>query len=143
MPSPIPKRSDEGHRTTRARKRKNGLTQGRSGNLDFIPEPDEDWHPIAKMVWDGAKKSGEAVYYEPSDWAVLYSLCDDISHYKASGRRGAQMLTAINSMMTSLLLTEGDRRRVRIELDRHSEEEIESAGVASMKKFLESRQKEA
>ena len=53
------------------------------------------------------------------------------------------MLTAINSMMTSLLLTEGDRRRVRIELDRHSEEEIESAGVASMKKFLEARQKEA
>lgn len=81
-----------------------------------IPEPDPDWHPIALMLWSSLEDSGQADFYQQSDWAMAYSICDDISHYKKSGKRSGQMLATIYSAMSSLLITEGDRRRVRMEL---------------------------
>lgn len=144
MPSthgPIPKRSDEGDRRTIARKQQQpgGITKATAGEHVSIPDPDPDWHPIARMIWDAAHESGQSKFYESSDWAVIYSLCDDLSYYKKMGRRSAQMLASINSMLTSLLFTEGDRRRVQIELDRKTDEELKSAGVALMEDFARQR----
>lgn len=85
--------------------------------------PDPDWDPIATQLYKAARKSGQAVYYQQSDIALLYSLCDDLSDYKRSGRRSAQMAAAVYSALTGLLLSEGDRRRVRIELDTVREED--------------------
>jgi hypothetical protein len=79
--------------------------------------PGADWHPIARQLYLSAKKSGQAVYYQQSDIALLYSVCEDLSDFKKAGRRSAQMASAIYSALTGLLLSEGDRRRVRIELD--------------------------
>ena len=138
---PIPKRTGQGHRTTVARKAKTVQTVRVGGGREVqIPAPDPEWHPIATMIWEAAAESGEAVFYEPSDWAVLYSVCDDVSHYKSRKQRSGQMLASINTMLTSLLLTEGDRRRVQIELERQPvEEATESEGVTSMREFLRSR----
>lgn len=139
---PIPKRSDEGHRITQARKKNSelGVANAPHGETK-IPSPDPDWHPIARMIWDAALSSGQRIYYESSDWAVIYTLCDDVSYYKSQERRSGQMLASINAMMTSLLFTEGDRRRVNIELDRHTAEDLESQGIAVMKRFREAHVK--
>lgn len=137
---PLPKRSDEAH--TRGAGMgapgKDGFihTVSPAGNNVTIPEPDPDWHHIARYLWDGMLESGAARFYESSDWAVLFSLCDDITYYKRCERRSGQMLSSINSMMTSLLCTEGDRRRVGIELQKDKEEKVESEGIASMRDFL-------
>lgn len=137
---PVPKRSDEGHRTTRARKRGVSKVAAPVGGGEFeVPEPDEEWHRIAKDLWAAALVSPQRKYYTATDWMVLYSLCDDLSYYKSMGKRSGQMLASLNSMMTSLLLTEGDRRRVQIELEVRTEEELESAGVASMRAWAEAR----
>lgn len=139
MRGPIPKRSDEGDRRTQARKAQQpgGVSRASHGRTVTIPEPDEGWHPIARMIWDAMLESGQAAFYESSDWAMLYSFCDDMTYYKSMGKRSAQMLASIYSMGTSLLLTEGDRRRVQIELDRRTEEDLESAGVTVMRRFKE------
>lgn len=92
-------------------------------------QADPDWHPIARQLYMAAKKSGQAVYYQQSDIALLYSICDDLSDFKKSGRRSAQMASAIYSALTGLLLSEGDRRRVRIELD--STQPEDEAGKAA------------
>lgn len=136
---PVPKRSNEGDRRTQAKKenKPGGISRASHGSKVTIPEPNQEWHPIALMVWKGALESGQSRFYESSDWAVLYSFCDDLTYYKNRSKRSAQMLTALNSMMTSLLLTEADRRRVQIELDRRTDEELESAGVTMLKKFVE------
>ena len=107
---PIPKRSTEGHRTTQARKLDGGVEP-----VNVVaeqvkpPKPDPDWHPIAKKLWKAVEQSTFTRYYEPSDWIVLYSTCDDLSNYKMQDRRSPTMLAAVNTMLTSLLLTEGDR----------------------------------
>ena len=136
---PIPKRSGQGHRTTVA-KTVQTVRVGGGREVQIPASPDPEWPPIATMLWEAAADSGEAVFYEPSDWAVLYSVCDDVSHYTSRKQRSGQMLAAINTMLTSLLLTEGDRRRVQIELERQEvEEATESEGVTSMREFLRSR----
>lgn len=105
---PIPKRSTEGHRTTQARKLDGGVEP-----VNVVaeqvkpPKPDPDWHPIAKKLWKAVEQSTFTRYYEPSDWIVLYSTCDDLSNYKMQDRRSPTMLAAVNTMLTSLLLTEG------------------------------------
>ena len=82
-----------------------------------IPRADAKWHPIAKNLFNAVKRSGQSDFYQDSDWWLLYSLCDDLSFYKSNDHyRSGQMLQTIMSSMERLLVTEGDRRRVRIEL---------------------------
>lgn len=137
---PIPKRSTEGHRITQARKLEHGV-EPVNVIADPVepPQPDPDWHPIATNLWESVKQSTFTRYYEPSDWIVLYSTCDDLSEYKKQGRRSPTMLAAVNTMLTSLLLTEGDRRRVQIEINRVDESEAESAGVTALQAWAKAR----
>lgn len=104
------------------------------------PEPKADWHEIARMVWDAARNSGQADYYQQSDVAVLYSLMDDLSFYKQPfvtkdgdeyHKRSGQMLQTIMSALKDLLLTEGDRRRLSLELSAPPSDEP-AASVAVM-----------
>lgn len=137
---PLPKRSDEPHSRGGGMDApgKDGFihTVSPAGNNVTIPEADPTWHPIARYVWNGMLESGARRFYESTDWALLYSVCDDISYYKRCERRSGQMLSSINAMLTSLLLSEGDRRRVGIELQKTAETPVESDGVASMRDFL-------
>ena len=128
---PVPARDDD---LARPRARRGGDVQDVTvGELRpaIIPEPDAAWHPIARQLWDSLRTSGQTDFYQSSDWAIAFSLCDDISYYKRSSKRSGQMLTAIYSAMSSLLVTEGDRRRVRVEL-RRPEPSGESASVTAI-----------
>lgn len=122
---PVPNREAD---LARPRSRKGAdqqpVTKGQMRKVT-VPRADPEWHPIAKMLWEGMKKSGQADFYQQSDWAFAYSLCEDLSMYKNPltakdgteyHKRSGQMLQTIYSAMERLLVTEGDRRRVRIEL---------------------------
>lgn len=129
MPGPIPKRSES--RRRRNKPENEGGVQllrapGARENYE-VPSPDPDWHPVAARIYKAAKQSGQARFYEPSDWAVLWWLCDEISAYKMRTRQhgGAMMLQALLSGLNGLVLTEGERRRARIELTREGGESDE------------------
>lgn len=130
MPGPIPNRESDLARP-RERKGKDQVPVTKGQSLPTrVPHADAEWHPIARMLWDSLKKSGQASFYQQSDWAYAYSLCDDLSNYKNSGRRSSQMAQVIYSAMTNLLVTEGDRRRVRIELHEPESDDEEATVVA-------------
>lgn len=112
-----------------------------------IPPADPDWHPIAKGLYDSAMTSGQSDYYQDSDWWSLWNLCEEISTYKQMGysyidketgqevfvkKRSGQLFQAIMSNMTTLLLTEGDRRKVRMELQEPPKVEANLALVAEL-----------
>jgi hypothetical protein len=82
-----------------------------------VPRADPAWHPIAKKLYDSLKTSGQADFYQNSDWAVAWSICEDLSFYKRMERRSGQMLQSIYGALSDLLVTEADRRRLRIELE--------------------------
>lgn len=137
---PIPNRSDD---LARPRERKGSDQQSVTKGVArpaTIPEADPEWHPIARMIWDAMLESGQSDFYQSTDWAVAYSLCEEISRYKEplvnskTGelyyKRSGQMFQTINAAMGDLLLTEAHRRRVRIELEAPVEEETPAALVA-------------
>lgn len=136
---PVPSRSGTGHRTTQARREAAVETVVEAGEGVRPPEPDPEWHPTARLLWDGVVASAQRRFYEPSDWAVLFFTCENVSYYLAGKHRSGQFLAALNSYMTGLLLTEGDRRRAGLEVRRVSSKELESAGVTEMRRVLEAR----
>ncbi|ARQ94658.1 hypothetical protein MHAS_01169 [Mycolicibacterium hassiacum DSM 44199] len=80
-------------------------------------------HPLIEEMYESIKKSAAVKYYEPTDWQfarlALYTLNQELIAAQHQGKPiGAMKLTAINQMLSALLLTEGDRRRVRLEIER-------------------------
>lgn len=122
MPGPIPKRSDQ-------RRRRNAPEPGREVRKEAVsgkvrvPAASKDWHPVARRWYLSLRTSGQAQFYEPSDWAYAQLVAEMMSEglFKgwggqadASGIPAATVLQA----MTPLLVTEGDRRRARLEIER-------------------------
>lgn len=145
---PVPERSDNLSRDRDAnRGGRPDVTKGVMRPVD-IPDADPEWHPIAKMLWESLEQSGQSDFYQQTDWAFAYSLCEDLSMYKkpftsATGveyhKRSGQMLATIYSAMSNLLVTEADRRRVRIELEEPDDESTSAAvlAIADYKQMLE------
>lgn len=158
MSGPVPKRSEE-----RRRRNKEG---GEIVKVDVaalaaedvtIPAANEDWHPTAYAMYESLMRSGQAIFYEPSDWALAYTLCETLSRaldpvpmvvgagedskveFHEVPLPGAA-LNAFLKGMASLMVTEGDRRRLRIELERAKAREAAAGGGGSVIPISQKRQ---
>jgi hypothetical protein len=147
---PPPKRSDERRRRNapaagEPEKRQVDGEEHEPGSLPFliaqpieVPEPEYAWHPIAKDMWDSFSRSGQALYWEPSDWMLAKLFCESLSRdlnpqivgiapanefgpaeaiKDRIPLKGAS-LAAYLKLAGQLMLTEGERRRVALELER-------------------------
>lgn len=141
---PVPKRSDQ----RRHREKPEVPIETAIGAAEVVvPDPDPDWHPIASRWFVSLAESGQSVFYEPSDWATAFLIAESMSRdlspqfvgiNEKSGEvekdviplKGAS-LAAYLKAMSVLLVTEGDRRRARVELMRPVGEEDE-AGVSEL-----------
>ena len=134
---PVPKRSSE-----RRRRNKDGRPEKvpppKSGEVK-APPASRDWHPIARAWYRSLKESGQARFYEPSDWQAARYVAEVMSRHLAAERPSAQLFTGIWSAMTDLLTTEAARRRVRIEVERGAgEPEGPPAGVTALDDYRRS-----
>lgn len=128
MPGPMPKRSEE---RTRRNKPENegGVPLSKGERVPHrIPPADANWHPRAKQWYRSMSRSGMRDYYEVSDYEYARILCDALTEYYK--RPTAMMLATILQGMTSLGVTEGERRRMRIELEDPKEAETSASLVA-------------
>lgn len=144
---PPPKRSEE-------RRRRNKTTEGGANaepqkvivdpavmddtSMVPAPGPNPEWHWLAKMLYDSAKRSAVREFYEPTDWAQLFFLCEQISiHMSAqpvvvqSGPNAGEVVHVVLPMpggvlasilkgFQSMMFAEADRRRLRIEVERQA-----------------------
>lgn len=183
MPGPPPKRDEE-----RRRRNKDGVATIKV-NLDEVltgeveipapptkldehhedcpPECDEHtgeevpvWHPVAEQWYRSLAQSGQALFYEPSDWSTAYLVADQISRaleprptvigedssgepiirYMVVPMPGAT-LNAILKANSSLMASEGDRRRLRIELDRKKAQDAKLGGDGVVVSIVQEREK--
>jgi hypothetical protein len=129
--------------TPSAQRRRRNKSAGPSAKLTAtrapVPAADKHWHPIAKKVYQSIKKSAQVELLQPSDWATAYLLCESISRdlkpqvVGISERTGEVLIETIPLKGASLAaylkgfaalgMTEGDRRRMGIELQLPSVEE--------------------
>jgi hypothetical protein len=100
------------------------------------PEADPSWHPIAADWYRSLSESGQAVFYQPSDWQTARYVAEAMSRNLSAGRFSAQLFAAVMSATSNLLTTEGDRRRLRIELERGATTDAdEDAAVTALNEW--------
>lgn len=142
MPGPVPKKDAERRRRNKGPEATGSLSSipAQVVNVDeliagevTIPEPDENWHPIARQVYEAQASSGQVIWMEPSDWAMLYLMCESISRdlnpqvvgITEDGEvvkdiiplKGASLSSYLKGF-EALMMAEGGRRRLRVELER-------------------------
>lgn len=102
-----------------------------------MPRVSGDWHPIAARWFRSLKESGQAQFYEASDWSTAYYIAEAMSRNLEQGKFSAQLFQSVLSGMTDLLTTEGARRRARVELERleQGEDPREAAHLVLMEQY--------
>lgn len=143
---PIPERAAD-----RRRRNKVDITRVEMFGKVEPPPADERWHKIARDWYDALAESGQARFYEPSDWATAYMVAESISRdmkpqvvgvHPETGEptmaivplKGTS-LSAYLKAMAVLLVTEGDRRRVQMEITRRPEPTEAPADVIVLDDF--------
>ena len=134
---PIPKRSEERRRRnarTEAGESTEPETLEAEGEVE-VPNPAgyDEWHAISQNLWDSVVASAFTRFYEPSDWAVLELTCESLSRDLSEQSIGitdkgdvvrdtiplkGASLSAYSKVFATLLLTDGDRRRLRLDIQR-------------------------
>lgn len=116
MPGPVGKRSDQkhGHRS----KQELHVDKAPAGEAVTWMEPDSGWHPIALNWYVQLAASGQSVFYENSDVATAFYLAEAMSRNLTDGKFSAMLFASVMSGMGDLLVTEGARRRAKVELQR-------------------------
>lgn len=151
MTANIPKREEERRRRNKTTEAGAPITVERvvadpallaDTSLVPAPSPNPRWHPIAMMTYEAAKRSAIRDFYEPTDWAQLFIVCETI-HRAMSDQvkpmvvsrgelEGSEIidhpiqnpvidggtLNAINRALASLMFSEGERRKVRLQVER-------------------------
>ncbi|ASZ75440.1 terminase small subunit [Mycobacterium phage Kimona] len=119
---PIGKRSDQ-----RVRRNKTNNPVTKLPAKGPVKQPKigiPDAHPIITQLWDSLGKSAQARYYEESDWAYARMALHFANQLIWSEKPNGQILATVNSMLTGLLVSEGDRRRVQLEIERNEAEGV-------------------
>ena len=148
MPGPIPRQEAT---LARPRERKGSnqqaTTKGERRDVLWPPVPSE-WGSLARGLYEGARDSGQADFYQQSDVAYLTFVLEEMNRYmepitsrvdqdtgevvQIYPKRSGKLFQALHSSMQSLLLTEGERRRARIELMERPVERPHLATVAKL-----------
>lgn len=130
---PIPKRSDQ-----RRRMNKDAVAIDSAPGAEFVevPAANDEWSKPAKRWYESLAESGQARWFEPSDWAQAWILTEMLDRVMTSSKPSAMMFNAWLQGAGELLTTEGTRRRMRMELTRgeKSDQDKDSA-VADLDAF--------
>ena len=141
MPGPVPKRDDERIRRNTPDVETDKLEiEGDVVvpplNLPFEP------HPMVQDFYDSLVISGQSKFYEPSDWEYARLVCFIMQTIVTSPRPSSEMFKALQTAMSNLLVTEGDRRRLRLEIARSEKKaETEDESQALIMEFRQRMEK--
>jgi hypothetical protein len=98
---------------------------------------------VARRWFESLGRSGQSAFYVESDWSTAYMLAESMSReFNLPDPPKAASLAAWFKGMSSLMVMEGDRRRVRLELERakpdEGEEEADVSEIAIYRRRLQS-----
>lgn len=113
---PVPKRSDQ-----RVRRNKDeDLEKVEAIGVVRMPHLGLDNpHPLVVDLYLSLAESAQSRFYEPSDWHYARFALHFADVLLKSARPSSQLLASVQTMLTDLLVSEGSRRRVRLEVERN------------------------
>lgn len=94
-------------------------------------------HPLVVDFYESLKESAQNKFFEPSDWQTarltMLTLNQELTAvYKSGESKGRPRpissikLQVVNQMLASLMTTEGERRRARLEIERNQTGDVAS-----------------
>jgi hypothetical protein len=118
-PGPVPKRKATllGHRSKADRA---AVTKALLTGVTGPATVDRRWHPVARRWYRAIQQSGQAQFFEPTDWALAWYVAHEMSR-SLSGNVAFWSSNNVKNVMAAaemLLSTESSRRRARIEVER-------------------------
>jgi hypothetical protein len=135
----VPKRSIQ-------RRRRNAVAIDRVGVAEQVVVPDldlEDVHPLARDFYESLRTSGQSRWYEPSDWQRARIFTALLSKQLFKGSSSSMMYAALQKDMDALLVSEAERRRVRMEVERlASDTSVVDAKVSQMARYRQAAGKD-
>jgi hypothetical protein len=129
---PIPKRSDQRRRRNLDQSVPDKVTV--TGPAVKPPPIRREIHPLARRWYKSLAQSGQSRFYEASDWALALVVAEAINDYMAEAK--AAKFAGILAGSSLLLTTEGDRRRMRLELTREAVDDDDDAAAAAVDHWL-------
>ncbi len=87
-------------------------------------------HELAMDWYESLAESAQAAYFEPSDWHAARITAMELGRMLNAGKPSGQLFAALWTATGDLLSTEGQRRRLRFEIDRAPAEEDDSDDAA-------------
>lgn len=142
-PCPLGKRDDQ-----RVRRNETGEDGLGTDQYDLEGEVLIPWavfdHSFVQGLWKSLEESVNRKFYEPSDWqyARLTLHMWDMVLMK-NEVPSAMMIASLDSMLSKMLVTEADRRRLKIEAKRQTEKNGEVVDAATLFKQRFEKQREA
>jgi hypothetical protein len=118
---PVAKRIEE-------RRRRNivpGETVATMHGAVAIPELAPGQHPVAVAWYEAVKISGQALFFEPTDWAAAMYAANLMTRSLQDGAPASLAATAL-AAMNDLLTTEKSRRQAKLQVQRILDEQPES-----------------
>lgn len=127
---PIPKRTDArlGHRS---KSEKDSADRMALPSTVEQPPVDPNWHEVARDWYESLAESGQARFYEPSDWSAARYVAAVMTRNLSATKFNGQLFSGVWSAMNDLMTTEGSRRRLKLEIERapDSTKEARAASV--------------
>lgn len=134
MAGPVPKRSSQRRRVNKPAV---PITKGVTDGAVRGPDLEGEHSDLGRRFWESLRRSGQSQWYQQSDWLAAEILVTAIDSF--ARKPTAFMLGQINSSMTPLLVTEGDRRRLHVELEPAEDPGSErDAAIARLDDFRQS-----
>lgn len=118
---PIPKRSDQ-----KIRRNKEEVPVDKVTAIGSVRIPElgfDNPHPLVESLYKSLTLSAQRQYYEPSDWEYARFALHFADQLLKSEKPSAVMLASVTGMLNDLLVSEGDRRRVRMEIERNQNQD--------------------
>lgn len=138
MPGPMPRRSEDRIRRNKTNEAGIALKKGVASGVTLgWPDPPEHWLPPVVHMYRSFQASGMSQFYEDSDVALIYLACDGAQAWYDKDRKSPTYFAEMMSHLGKLGASEGERRRMQIELDSAadvvSEEEATVTSIAGYK----------
>lgn len=137
MASPIPNRTEDLSRERDANRSNRPAVKNGELMPVKIPNAKPEWDTTVTRLYNAMKTSGQACYFQNSDWHFAHVILDMLNAQRQASRPSAQMMATIMQGLDKLLLTEAERRRARIELIApNDEDDIGVVSIAGYKQSL-------
>lgn len=100
------------------------------------PRAPKGWQTTTKRLYDSAKKSGYAHWYQQTDIEQLRFNLEQVDLQLKSGRpMSAMMLQVVNALLSDLGFSESARRKANIELQHPEDNREEDAQVTHIAEY--------